>query len=181
MSAASVKGMLDFATAIPLLTSILTAVGAGSLITSWASGAKDRRSARAGALEAFAAVEAARWNVEDPGLELQSIVRKFETAALIARLPRQAVGRYVRLALACLYALHDEAERTGQTEWVGLNSDTADLVGDAAGLMSDVIWSNSLLRGLWLPQQIRTLDADLDALDDPGFLNHYRRARTITR
>ena len=66
------------------IVSLIGALGIGSMLGQWASGSKDRRTARAAVLKEIAAVERARWSqTEDPvtdGKALADAAHALETA-----------------------------------------------------------------------------------------------------
>jgi hypothetical protein len=164
----------DLATAVPLLVSILGALGVATIISQWFASGKDRRTSRAAVLTELAAVEAARWpshsgtDVEDI-TRLRAAIRQLETAALIARLPRRAIVRYVQLSTACLHFTLEEVERYGDPEAAALPQALYDLLLDAAEIVSRVAWSSRATRWLWLSRQLRKLDRAVETIEHKQF------------
>jgi len=86
------------------VTSLVGAVGLGSVLVQWIAGGKDRRSARAEALAALSALEVARWVSERRSkAAFLEAFRTFEAACLVARLPRRIVTPYLELFIAAYY------------------------------------------------------------------------------
>lgn len=177
--------MLDLSTVIPLIVSLLGAFGVGSLIVQWAAGGKDRRAARAAVLTELAAVESARWNLDpsaSDGPRLPEAIRRLETAALIARVPRSAVIPYAQLAHAGFVLLQDELELRGEPEFVtGIDADVADLVINAAEIVSRAAWATPATRWTWLPDRVRQLNRQVNAIEDEAFQRKIRSARRLVR
>ncbi len=86
-------------------------LGVGSILGQYIGSSKDRREARAGVLSALVDTESSRWVGPDSKTldEFHSSMRKLQTAALIARLPRDAVEQYAVLGQA--------GRRSSQTVW----------------------------------------------------------------
>lgn len=77
------------------------------------------------------------------------MLRDFQTAALIGRLPRQVVRTYVVLATASHWLSVEDAEENPDSEFAGaINGGLDHLVRDVAPLLTDASWSTSGLR--WL-------------------------------
>jgi hypothetical protein len=93
----------DLMTAVPLIASVLTAFGIAGLTAQWYASGKDRRAARAELLRCLGEVEDARWyrdGATADNARLTLAIRKLETAALIARIPRFVIVPYAQLATA---------------------------------------------------------------------------------
>lgn len=126
--------------------SILTALGAGSVIGTWYGAGQTRREVRSAILKAIAMTEKERW-AEDPDSadypEFVTAVRDLETAALIARIPRRSVRHYVVLAEAAR-GLSDASvyfDPADQSFFGGIDGYFDTLVRDTAELLARLAWS----------------------------------------
>lgn len=137
---------MDWAT----FASIVGALGVGSILTQHFASGQDRRQVRADVLGQLASVEDARWAPSDiaPTIDdFTQILREFETAALIARLPREAVRQYVIYAFAARSASSegvemDKAVGTYDPELSGgLRAEFADAVRDEANEIAQLAWA----------------------------------------
>ncbi|MGU3651850.1 hypothetical protein [Mycolicibacterium sp. A43C] len=93
---------MDLAT----LASLLTALGVGGGVGQYIGASTARREVRSAFLNAVAAIEDTRFAKAPNGEDFPKFVdavRELETAALIARIPEQAVHHYVVLARAARY------------------------------------------------------------------------------
>jgi hypothetical protein len=174
----------DLATIIPLVVSVLGALGIGSVIGQWVAGGKDRRAARAAVLDKPAAVEAARWVGDDPGddnVKLRTAIRELETAALLARVPRAAVVPYAQLAAAALGYMHGEVEQTGSVDYAGITMRMSDTIIGAAEVVSRAAWSPPAVRWLWLRRALRANRRAVGAIDEKAFLSSLDYARRTIR
>ncbi|AZF93608.1 hypothetical protein SEA_EYES_31 [Gordonia phage Eyes] len=137
---------MDWAT----LVSIFGALGIGSVITQHFAGSRDRRQVRGDVLERLSEVEEARWVPSETAPTVDDFLRllhKFETAALIARLPREAVRQYVSFAFAARSHSSEgvEADKMRGTydpeTSGGLSSNFADVVRDEANEIARLVWN----------------------------------------
>lgn len=119
-----------------IAASILGSLGVSSAVAQYFSGGQQRRELRGAVLERLAAVESARWE-SDPGL-LMAATRSLESAALIARVPRVVIDRYVKSARAAQSNLQD----TGDPD-IGffIDNSVADQVREAAEDVAEAVWS----------------------------------------
>lgn len=94
------------------IISLLGALGIGSVIGQYLGSANERRVVRAAALKALAQTESARW-VSGNGSEppFPETARDLEAAALVARLPRDAVVQYLTLAHAAFWTSQENYEQ----------------------------------------------------------------------
>jgi hypothetical protein len=146
---------LDLATVVPLVVSVLGALGIASIVSQWFSSGKDRRAARAAVLSHLGAVEAGRWaNLDDDlgeqYVRLRAAIRELETAALIARVPRRPVVLYAQLALAAFWHTRGELEKYEEPEASSLPTEYSNIVHSAAELVSRAAWSSPATRWVWL-------------------------------
>ncbi|QHB37875.1 hypothetical protein SEA_OPIE_32 [Gordonia phage Opie] len=137
---------MDLATVV----SILGALGIGSVVTQHFAGSRDRRQIRAEVLTRLAEVESARWAAsgDAPTIDdFMRVVHSFETAALIARIPREAVQQYVFYAFAGRSRSQDGVESDRMSgdfdpEYSGaLNAAFADVVDDEAHEIAALVWA----------------------------------------
>lgn len=145
---------------VPLIVSILAALGAGSVVGHWVAGGKDRRAARATALERLGAVEEARWvekGRDEDHTRFRTAARQLEAAALIARVPRRAVILYLQYAEAALTSVHQEIEDRGGDPYrqVGISVGSDEVVAQAASVVSRAAWSSPTTRWVWLRWRLR--------------------------
>ncbi|MHA6626250.1 hypothetical protein ACU61A_12515 [Pseudonocardia sichuanensis] len=176
--------MPDLAAIIPLVVSVLGALGIGSVIGQWVAGGKDRRAARAAVLDKLGAVEAARWFGSDRTADSEKLVaaiRELETAALVARVPRAAVVPYAQLAAAGLWYMHDEVERTGDDDYAAISMPVSDTIAGAAEVVSRAAWSTPAVRWFWFSRALRTNRRAIDAIDEERFLRSLDYARRLMR
>jgi len=80
--------------------------------------------------------------LEDDLGEFQTSMRKLQTAALVARLPRDAVWEYAVLAQAARWLSEEEWERTGDPETGGgIDGYLAEAAREAARAVAAIAWS----------------------------------------
>lgn len=176
--------LIDLPVAVPLVVSVLGALGVGSVIGQWFAGGKDRRAARADVLAKLGEVEQARWYEDGPdtdGPRLLAATRALETSALIARVPRTAVLPYAQMATAGLWAMQNDVEVRGDPEWVGLEVGVADVITGAAEIVSRAAWSSPVLRWLWLGHALRANQRQTKALTSRKFTTSLEQARRTVR
>ncbi|WP_100514693.1 hypothetical protein [Mycobacteroides abscessus] len=127
------------------VVSLLGAVGAGSVIGNWFGGSRSRRELRSGVLNAIAVTETKRW-ASDPDSsdfgDFVTAIRDLETAALIARMPRQAVHHYVVFARAARLLSDDNVEYLPGEEdfWGPIDGYFDTLVRDFAEVLTRLVW-----------------------------------------
>jgi hypothetical protein len=166
-----------------LAVSLVGVLGVGTAAAQWVGGSKDRRAARAEALRTLAEVENARWAAtpEADHPTFRRAARDFQTAALIARLPRPVVNTYVVLATASHGLSVEDAEVYPDEEVVGsIDGHLDELVRDVARLLTDAAWSSGRLR--WFRRahrRHRRLVSQIDKLSSES-QNRIRRARSWT-
>jgi hypothetical protein len=161
----------DLATVVPLVVSVLGALGIASIISQWFAAGKDRRSARAAVLTELAAVEAARWARvrEEEAAEhtkFQEAIRQLQTAALIARVPRRPVVLYAQLAMVSLWYTRAQVDKYGEPEASFLPDDFAFVVRETAEMISRAAWTSPATRWIWLPLRQRHIARQLRAIKD---------------
>ncbi|RZU30543.1 hypothetical protein BKA19_0161 [Blastococcus saxobsidens] len=153
----------DFAT----ITSLIGALGLGSVLGQWINSARDRRSSRANALLALGRVETARWApVPAGGISFQDAARALMTAALLARIPNAAVREYLTLAQAAAWLSATSWEEDPDQEIGGgaIDSEFSQIVRDAAHHLAGIIWAPAPLRRLTLSRRLRELQSRAEAL-----------------
>jgi hypothetical protein len=126
----------------------LGALGVGSVGGQYLSGSKDRRSARAAALEALSVMELARWAPRgDDEPPFRDAARQLQSAGLIARIPRRIVNEYLVLAQAGHWESLEAWERNPDPEvGGGIEVSFGELVRAAAQTLAAVIWAPGALR-----------------------------------
>lgn len=131
-----------------IAASILGSLGVSSVVAQYFAGGQQRREVRGLVLERLAAVESARWE-SDVGL-LMTATRSLESAALIARVPRRTIERYIELAQVAQRNLQD----TGDPD-IGffIDNSVADQVRTAAEDVATLVWSPGFFwvkaRAMW--------------------------------
>lgn len=168
---------------IPLVVSVLGALGIGSVFGQWTAGSKDRRATRAAVLDKLRRVEVLRWpetGADAEGPALLAAIRDLETAALVARIPRAAVLQYGQLAVAGLWTMHNDIELRG-IEYIGLDTPASNVVAAAAGIVSRAAWSTPATRWLWLRRSLRRVRTAAESVDDATFKSKLRSARDWVR
>lgn len=136
---------MSISTLVTELGSILGGLGVGSVLGQYVGSSKDRREARARVLSALADAEESRWAGPDNATTLGEFiesVRKLQTAALIARLPRDAVREYAILARTARWVSEQAWERTPDPDTGGgVDLYLADATREAATAISTLAWS----------------------------------------
>lgn len=129
------------------VVAVLGVLGVGSILGQYVGSAKDRRQARAGVLSALANTESGRWSGPDPKMsldEFQTSLRELQTAALIARLPRDAVREYAVLAQAARWVSQESWEQAAEPvdgSW-GIDAHLAQGVREAARAITVMAWTS---------------------------------------
>ena len=136
---------MSAATVIAEVVAVLGVLGVGSILGQYVGSSKDRREARAGVLSALADTESSRWVGPDSKTtlgEFQTSMRKLQTAALVARLPRDAVWEYAVLAQAARWLSEEEWELTGDPDTGGaIDASLAEAAREAARAIAAMAWS----------------------------------------
>jgi hypothetical protein len=163
---------------------VLAAVGAlglGSVLGQYVATSRDRRQVSADALRALAEIERTRWALFAPGrppteaTEFYQAVRTFQTAALLAGLPRLLVREYLVLAQAARWSSDDNLDTSDQA---GIEARLADAVAGAAGILAEVTWRPVMSRRFaWRLSLMRVRRLRDDALGDTGNALYIERAR----
>lgn len=132
-------------TVITDVVAILGVLGVGSILGQYIGSSKDRREARAQVLGALSDAERGRWIGTDGPIarsEFETSVRKLQTAALIARLPRDAAWEYAVLSQAARWASEEAWEQDPDPETGGgIDKYLADANREAATAISALAWS----------------------------------------
>lgn len=184
-TAVNVSSVLDFPTLVPLVVSVLGALGVATVIAQWFNSGKDRRAARAAVLMELADVESARWYRDgeiDDNRRLRDAIRKLETAALIARIPRRVLVPYAQLATAALWTTQYEVEKfEGDPEASSLPTPFFELLQEAASVVSWAAWSPPTARWLWLPVRLGRVNRMTNRIDNESVKARIARAREKVR
>jgi len=165
---------------IATITSLVGALGLGSLLSQWVNSAKDRRSTRANALLALGQVETARWA---PVLEgeprFQDAARALMTATLLARVPGAPVREYLILAQAAAWLSQQSCDDDPIAPEAGtIDTEFSQVVRDAAHLLAGVIRTPVPLRRLRFNWQFRKLRARTKALETKHTCAELERSRS---
>lgn len=153
------------------IAALLAAFGFGSLGAAALGRAREQRGARAAVLGALDKVERRRWYDPD-GEPFVAAVIELQAAALVARVPRRLVDRYVAAARAAHGLSYENWEdRGGADEFAaGISSDVADVVRMMSRVVADVIW-----RPVWgrmnARRSLRQMEVSVAALPE----KHARR------
>lgn len=126
---------------------LLGALGVGSVIGNWFGGGRSRREMRAAVLNALTETEHTRW-ASDPDAtdckDFSDATRKLETAALVARVPRDAVQHYLLLARTARALSDDSAEVSnyGPVPFLdnSIDGHFSSLVRAAAEVVTELAW-----------------------------------------
>ncbi|AFR48022.1 hypothetical protein [Gordonia sp. KTR9] len=150
---------MDWATFV----SIIGALGVGSILTQHFASGRDRRQVRAEVLDRLEEVETKRW-AGDGGVRLEDFIaaiHRFETAALIARIPREAVRQYIFYAFAANSRSRANVEDDRDDGFFdpdtsgGIDAEFADAVRDEANEIAGLVWT-PLRSRLGLSKRLRT-------------------------
>lgn len=159
------------------------ALGIGSVFGQYVASSKDRQGARAGVLSALGDAEATRWLLPgDAGWDdFPADVRKLQTAALIARFPRDAVLEYSVLAQAARWVVEENLERSGgDRENVGIDSYLSEAKGEATRVIAAIAWSQRLTHSWRWRLAKRRIERSLTQLQTPETKEAVERARRVT-
>jgi hypothetical protein len=166
--------MVDAATVI----SLVGALGIGSVATQYAASGGLRRQTRADVLKALSNAEKARWVGPEPHDPPFSVaIRELQVAALVARVPREAVAHYKVLAYAAFWASGRHREAYPDDEFAGsVDTQFADVVREAADDVNRLVWSPTRSR-IGLSRRIAARDAKLEELEGSEARSALWRAR----
>lgn len=160
------------------LVQLAAAAGTGSLLTQYAGQGSERRRARAEVRDALMAVERMwwpySWSEDGPDDErsmyadkLLAARRQFVSAALVARLPREAVLTYDHAAMAGREAAKVQLRKTGNVDG-GVPLPLAECVDSALELATDLLWHPWWTR-LTYRKRLGALKQQIDdAKEQPG-------------
>lgn len=129
------------------ISSMLGALGIGSLLAQALAQGRDRRSTRTDVLGALEDCELARWVTDmTESKSLISATRRLESAAVISGLPSRAVDQYIVLAWAGYWTSYEDMEDAHfsdrDPEYAGgIPAQLNDLIADAARDVSRLVWS----------------------------------------
>lgn len=137
-----------------ILGPLLGGLGIGSVvsttISTYLTSGQSRRTGRGAVLAALSEVEEARWVDPDDLIQystFQTRCRALETAALIARVPRDAVQHYLIYAHAARIRSQENWDDHGAKEVGGFVEPEVDKnARDAATALTNVIWRPWLSR-----------------------------------
>ncbi|TDE26424.1 hypothetical protein E1295_44330 [Nonomuraea mesophila] len=136
--------------------STLAAAVIGGVIAPQITQARERRAARALVRERIADVESLRW-LEDPYLEYKRALAALEAAALIARVPRDVVQRYMQAADAARSVMEEAPGAGPNGEDVSFMPDGPETLAHAKSLdqLSAALWHPWLARLSGISRRLR--------------------------
>lgn len=70
---------------------------------------------------------------------------------------------------------------SGEPEWAGLDMEMADVVLDAAEIVSRAAWSPPATRWLWLRWRVRKLSNQVTSIEDAATKHKIESARRLVR
>jgi hypothetical protein len=116
----------------------------GAAVVSWLGQGRERRAARADVREKVAEVEALRW-ADEPYQDFRRAVAALEAAAIVARVPRPPIRRYVHAAEAARGAsvVMDDVGPNGEAGGVLLDHEKKNDVDVALEGLSFALWHPS--------------------------------------
>jgi hypothetical protein len=162
-----------------MVASVIGALGIGSVSGQYVASSKDRREARAGVLSAIGDTEATRWTLpgQDGWDEFPADLRKLQTAALIARFPRDAVSEYCVLVQAAHWMIEASWDQSGgDRDSIGIDRYLSEARRESTRVITAIAWS-------WRPTHAcrlakRRIDRLLAQLH-PGAVERARRIRVV--
>jgi hypothetical protein len=105
-------------------------------------------------------------------------MRKLQTAALIARLPRDAVWEYSVLGQAARWSSDEAWERDADPDWGGgIDGHLAGAVREAARAVAVMAWSPTLLHTWRWRRAKKRIDEHLTKLQTPETRDRVKRSR----
>lgn len=146
---------------------LLTALGVGSFIVQYLLGGQQRREVRSRVLGAIEEVEDARWANDDATFQkFRKTTHHLETAALVARLPRQVVSDYIFIAWVAWRVSNESWLEWAEGDGTGsLPGSLADITTEAASDVARCAWSPWIARPrVWLRARGRRVR--LKVMDD---------------
>lgn len=156
---------------VPELLQSLGAGGVAGGLVQYLSRSDERRRSRAHVREVLAQVESARWVHADQANNFRVIgdaIREFETAAMLARVPRDLVAVYSLAARAAHHyswaSLEEEgpfADEDGTLLGGGVDARLSEVVRDAGRLVTDYLWAPVSTR-IRLARAVKTLHQRLE-------------------
>lgn len=169
---------MGWGTALGQVGSVVGALGVGSVAGQFVGGSRDRRQSRAAVLAALSDVESARWVSGESTKGFIAAARDLQTAALIARLPRDPVHEYVALAQAAWWQSVADAEDNPGREFVGsVDGFLAEAVEAAARGIAGMAWSSRLRRRWIWRRTAKAIAANLERVQSLGAQRAVERTR----
>lgn len=124
------------------LLQYIGAFGIGSAATQYLLSGRERREVRAHFLAVLSRCEQARWYPLDDGQPTFWRLRhELVAAALVARLPKDAIRVYLLVGLACSWLSEADFEGTWDPDGGGIAPEAARAGEAAATLVSDLAWA----------------------------------------
>lgn len=149
---------MDWEVLGPLLSGLGVGTVVSTTVSTYLTSGQSRRTGRGAVLAALSGVEETRWAGPEENISystFQTKCRALETAALIARVPREAVMQYLVYAHAARMNSQDNWDEHQVEEVGGFVDPAVDKnARDAAAALTNVIWRPWLSR-LFLGERLR--------------------------
>ncbi|MEV6837922.1 hypothetical protein AB0N17_25995 [Streptomyces sp. NPDC051133] len=162
---------------------LLGAGSAGAVVAQYVSAAPERRQARAAARTAMTALEEAIWSQGDPQewSRLRRAVHAFESAAMIAGVPREISEWYVTTRVAFFKESRRSFERHPDPEYGGgVDGRHFRGLNTATEIVYRALWHPQRSRLFWRPHLKRARADALTATEDsPDLLRNLNERRSI--
>jgi hypothetical protein len=162
---------------------LLGAGSAGAVVAQYVSAAPERRQARAAARTAMTTLEEAVWSQGDPEewRRLRRAVHAFESAAMIAGVPREVSEWYTRTRVAFYLESRRSFEEYPDPEYGGgLATRYVRGLNAASEVVYHSLWHPQRSRLLWKARLKRAMaDARAAVADSPELLRHLNEGARI--
>lgn len=149
---------------LQIIPSVLGGGFIGSAATHYLTTGQARREARSAVLNRLTEVESSRWASEASRAEWSTAMRDFETAALITRLPHNAVATYMMFVHTSRNANEQDADDNPIGDVPGVSEgEFADIVRRAADEISKASWRPTISR-IRRRHRLKQLETDARAI-----------------
>ena len=167
------------------LVGILQLLGAGSVgavVTQYVGAGPERRQARAAVRSAMTELDEAVWSHGDitEWGRLRRAVHTFESAAMIAGVPREVSSWYVTTRVAFYYESKRSYEQHPDPDYGGgISTQYARGLNEAANVVHRALWHPQRSRFLWR-RWLKAAKATAQAAvaDSPSILRHLNKAES---
>jgi len=144
------------------VSAFLAALGAGSVVSYFVTGAPQRRKSRAEVRRSVLMVERLRMTGANDE-EYRDAIREVIATALVARVPRDLVDSYVYSRRASWALTKEKREERGEHSPLYISRDVSQYLVAIGELLVDYLWQPTRTR-LRLRQKLRALSAEREAL-----------------